>query len=68
MYKVVIVELSGCVTLESKILKEFYTYSMKLSNILTLRGDDILSILMVSYVIDSDEYSCIMNWKGISLL
>ena len=39
--KVVIVELSGCKSLESKILEELNVCSMKLFDLLALRGDEI---------------------------
>ena len=66
--KVVIVELSGCKGLESKILEELDVCSMKLSDLLALRGDEIPSVLLVPAMSDSDEDSCIVIKEGISLL
>merc|ERR1712161_180032 len=67
-YKIVIVELSGCIGLESKILEELDACSMKLSDILVLRGDEIPSVLLVPVMSDSDEDSCIVIEEGLSLL
>ena len=66
--KVVIVELSGCKGLESNILEELDVCSMKLSDLLALRGDEIPSVLLVPAMSDSDEDSCIVIKEGISLL
>merc|ERR1711957_283389 len=63
-YKIVIVELSGCIGLESKILEELDACSMKLSDLLALRGDEIPSVLLVPVMSDSDEDSCIVNAEG----